>query len=76
MEILAGEITLPLSVLSPFHRWVGSVHKGSNKGNNLLIRAHFFPLTLLHSERPKLYAILAFQGAIGLNLSIPSGFLL
>ena len=26
----------------------------------------FFPLTLLHSERPKLYTILAFQSARGL----------
>ena len=25
-------------------------------------------LTLLHLERPKLYAILAFQSAVGLNL--------
>ena len=28
-------------------------------------------LTLLHSERPKLYAILAFQSAIGLKEIIP-----
>ena len=27
----------------------------------------FFDLTLLHSERPKLYTILAFLGAIGLR---------
>ena len=27
----------------------------------------FYSLTLLHSERPKLYAILAFLSAIGLN---------
>ena len=27
----------------------------------------FFPLTLLHSKRPKLHTILAFLGAIGLR---------
>ena len=30
-------------------------------------RNGYFWLTLLHSERPKLYAILAFLGAIGLK---------
>ena len=30
-------------------------------------------LTLLHSERPKLYAILAFLSAIGLNIHVHSG---
>ena len=30
----------------------------------------FSPLTLLHSERPKLHTILAFLTAIGLNLKV------
>ena len=40
-----------------------------------LVWKHMFPLcqmpslTLLHSERPKLYTILAFLSAIGLNMS-------
>ena len=29
---------------------------------------YFFPLTLLHSERPKLHTILAFLSAIELNM--------
>ena len=29
----------------------------------------YFILTILHSERPKLYAILAFLSAIGLKIS-------
>ena len=29
-----------------------------------------FTLTLLHSERPELHTILAFQGAIGLKLTV------
>ena len=37
----------------------------SLEGKNLLLMEH--PLTLLHSERPKLYPILAFLSAIGLN---------
>ena len=31
-------------------------------------RSKFFHLTLLHSERPKLYTILAFLSAIGLRV--------
>ena len=30
------------------------------------------PLTLLHSERPKLHTILAFLSAIGLSLTAPT----
>ena len=33
----------------------------------LLIKEHSFTLTLQHSERPKLYTILAFLSAIGLK---------
>ena len=33
----------------------------------LLLTVYPYTLTLLHSERPKLYAILAFLSAIGLN---------
>ena len=33
-----------------------------------LLKEQIFPLTLLHSERPKLYTILAFLSAIGLKI--------
>ena len=33
---------------------------------------HFGSLTLLHSERPKLYTILAFWSATGLSVPLPS----
>ena len=40
----------------------------SNCWNQFLLERTYF-LTLLHSERPKLYTILAFLSAIGLNNS-------
>ena len=40
-------------------------YKGSN--HTALRKAKIVCLTLLHSKRPKLYAILAFPGAIGLS---------
>ena len=54
MGILSEEATLLF--LSPFE--VGSTLKGQK----------FLPLTLVHSERPKLHAILAFLSAIGLRV--------
>ena len=39
------------------------------KEKNCSQRSEFSPLTLLHSERPKLYAILAFLSAIGLRVN-------
>ena len=48
------------------------------RGKNLLLekicssRSKFFPLTLLHSERPKLYTILAFWSAVGLKVDLVS----
>ena len=63
---------------------ISSVHKVERKKNSnfgihkLYLNVFFFffffvlnlrsSLTLLHSERPKLYAILAFLSAIGLSL--------
>ena len=38
------------------------------KGKNLLLESKFFPLTLLHSERPKLHRVLAVLSAIGLKV--------
>ena len=42
-----------------------------------IVWTHFFSfsLTLLHTERPKLYAILAFLSAIGLRLDQTTGIL-
>ena len=47
--------------------WNYLPRSASQKKN--LFGAHSFPLTLSHSERPKLYTILAFLSAIGLNCS-------
>ena len=52
---LSWEATLVFSSLSPF-----------STGSTL--RSKFFPLTLMLSEMPKLYTILAFLSAIGLNI--------
>ena len=35
----------------------------------LPLNSYLFTLTLLHSERPKLYTVLAFLNAIGLKLN-------
>ena len=43
--------------------------------NLIWICADTITLTLLHSERPKLYAILAFLSAIGLNTNVSFTFL-
>ena len=40
------------------------------KGKICCMRAFFSPLTLLHSERPKFYAISAFLSAIGLKTGV------
>ena len=43
-------------------------------GRKLLpLKMHWYNLTLLHSERPKLYTILAFLSAIGLISCILQG---
>ena len=39
------------------------------KGKNLLLCGNFFPLTLLHSDRPKLHRVLAVLSATGLRVN-------
>ena len=51
---------------------LGVDREGSQNENVQLLPRNVYPfsLTLLHSERPKLYTILAFLSAIGLNIGI------
>ena len=67
---LSEEATQPFLFLPPFLMGSNSLRKelapvGVN--SYLFYRSKFFPLTLLHSGRPKLYIILAFLNEIGLN---------
>ena len=58
MGTLLRETTIPFSFLPP---WVNSEEQIFSP------KCMLFPLTLLHSERPKLYTILAFLSAVGLT---------
>ena len=60
MNTLTGEATLSFSVLSP-------LSVGSALERICSSRSKFYPLTLLHSELPKCYRVLAILSAIGLR---------
>ena len=61
LGILSREATLPLTFWAP-------VSESTLREKNLLLLEQIFPLTLLHSERPKLHTILAFLSAVGLRV--------
>ena len=78
-----GVNSLKLKICSPenktflHHRYIPVLKGLAIKGNKqksqklspfLKMVVYPFTLTLLHSERPKLYAILAFLSALGLNI--------
>ena len=62
MATLSGEATLPFSCFLPFSVGVSFSLSSSCHSDMTEIC-----LTLLHSEKPKLYGVLAFLSAIGLK---------
>ena len=60
MTVLSEKVILPFSCLLHSHGFL-------SEGKNLHSQEQFFLLTILHSERPKLYTILVFLSAIQLK---------
>ena len=73
MFILSAGTQFEGNKVYPFHFCFNFQFGSTMKEKKLLFRSKFFPLTLLHSDRPKLYAvhtILAFLSAIGLRVGL------
>ena len=65
MTIIANQVPIGISHFKP--QKAAEKILGKTPNFHQMSRPTYIILTLLHSERPKLYAILAFLGTVGLQ---------